>query len=151
MPVLDFFRNHAFAVIKPVRSIYKGREIGGNIRFVVDLVFADGKSEIIQLRREDWSLRRFRKFQLSQAALESATALSAFLAERQADGSLPCQTFQVFDADVWRADEDHQFYKGETIGAKYVGYLTFKIFGRLLTLRSDFKLRRENWRRAKGN
>lgn len=147
-PVLDHFRNHAFALVKPIRSTYKQKDIGGNVRFVVDVVLSDNKSEVIMLRSEDHQYRRFRGFRFSPESLESADAMRSFLAARQEDGALICKSFQVFDVKEWR-DREREHYSGSPIDAEYIGFFSYFVLCRIATIRSDWRLRRENAKRAK--
>lgn len=147
-PVRDHFRNHALALVRPVRATYKHKDIGGNIRYVLDIVLSDGKDEIIMLRAEDYSSQRFKGFRLTKESLESVELLRAFLTDRKDEGILVCQSFKVFDAQAWR-EKERDFYKGETRRAEHMGYLKFRVLGRVVTIARDFALRRENARLAK--
>lgn len=147
-PIRDHFRNHALALVRPVRATYKQKDIGGNVRYVVDVVLSDGKNEIIMLRAEDWNSQRFRAFRLTKESLETAASLSDFLSERQVDGTLVCKSFKVFDAQAWRASE-RDFYRDDSLQAEYMGYVQFNVFGRIATSARDFVMRRENARLAR--
>jgi hypothetical protein len=148
IPILGHFRNHAFAVVKPFRSTYKETDIGGNIRFVIDLVLSNNQNEVILLRRDDHQYQRFRNFRLTPESLTSADALREFLIERQSEGKLACKAIQVFDADEWREHVREKGWK-EVVDAEHVGFFTYYVLCRILTMRSDFELRRGNKRRTR--
>lgn len=147
-PVLDHFRNHAFALIFPVRSTYKGKDVGGSVRFVVDLLLSSGKSEVILLREEDYRSKRFRRFDLTPESLASADALRAFLGDRMADGSLPVKSFDVVDAKDWRS-RDQDFTQQESIEAEPLGFFTYHVLCRFFTWRRDREMRRKNKKAAR--
>ena len=142
-PVVDHFKNHALALVRPVRANYKGKSIGGNVTYVLDIVLSDDKSEILMIHPGDHRVQRFRNFRLTADSLESADALRSYLAERQSDGSLMCKSFTVFDVQTWRANE-RDFYRGRPVRAERIGYLKFKVLVRLATLAADRALRRQN-------
>lgn len=144
-PVHDFFRNHMTAVVRPVSSTYKGKAIGGTVPYVVEVVSSEGTSEIIAIHKDDFRSQRFKNFRLTKEALESAEALRAFLQEQVDAGTLVCRSFEVADIAAWRAKE--RDYKGEPIEAKYAGFITYTVLGRVFTIRKDRKLARENHRR----
>lgn len=145
-PVHDFFRNHMTAVIRPVSSTYKGKPIGGTVPYAVEIVSSNGISEVIAIHKDDFRLRRFKHFQLTKESLESAESLRAFLQEQVDAGVLVCSSFEVADIAAWR-EKERDFYKGEPIQAKYAGLFTYRVLGRLFTIRDDRKLAQENLRR----
>ena len=147
-PVQDHFRNRSLALVSPVRTTYKHKSIGGRIRYVVDMASEDGKDEIVMLREEDWGTQIFRNFILTKESLESPDSITEFLNERQTDGKLTCKSFTVLDARAWR-EKERSSYTEESRQAEFVGYLKFKIAGRLLTIAQDLALRRKNARLRK--
>ena len=148
IPILEHFRNHAFAVVKPVRFTYKEKHIGGNVRYVVDAVLSNDEREVILLRPDDHQYQRFRSFRLTPESLSSAEALREYLTARQAEGTLVCKAIQVFDVKEWR-ERVREDYRAPPVDAEYVGFFTYHVLCRILTMRRDRRQRRENVERAK--
>lgn len=142
-PVYDFFNNHMTAIVRPVRSIYKEVSIGGRVIYVVDFVFSNGKSEIVPIHPRDYEIQCFKNFRLTKESLASAAALKQYLQHQIDAGALVCCSFDVVDVGAWRAKE-RDFYKGKPIEARYVGYLKYKVLGRVLTIMEDRRLRKLN-------
>ena len=138
-PIGDYFRNHFTAVIYPIETLHKGRYVGGNIRYVVDVVSEDGHEESVLLRND--SFGAFRNFRLTAEALKSAEQLRAHLTERKEEGSLRCRSFNVLDLAVHRANRDPP---NETFEATYISWFLYHGIGRLMTRHADWKLAREN-------
>ena len=63
------------------------------------------------------------------------------------EGVLNCVDIVVHDIEAWRK-EAHQDHGDEVINARYHGWFSYVVLGRLLTMLSDVKLKWEN-RRAK--
>jgi hypothetical protein len=145
-PAADFFQNHLTAIVHPIRTIYKEKHLGSNIKFVVEFIGKNGGVEIIPVRSEDFRLKIFKGFNLTPASLESSAALTAYLNEQLANGSLVCESFEVHDLDGWR-ERINELYTNKTIEARYIGRFYYHIIGRLLTWYSNRKLRQENAKR----
>jgi len=141
-PVYTYFRNYLTWCVRPVVSIYKGKHIGGNINFVVEFQSEDGKEEVVPLQARDWELKIFSNFQLSKEALMSKEALDAFLKQQMEAGRLTCKKFTVVDLQEWRA-RAHSHYAGEIIQAKFYSWFQYYVLGRIATMQSGRKLRRQ--------
>ena len=142
-PVGEFFQNHFTAIIKPVRTIYKDTSIGSNIKYVVEIIDNNNREEIVTIHPEDYNLVRFRNFSLTRESLVSKESLTKYIDQLIENGKVKCKQFTVYDADVWRA-MDNEFYKGQSIRAQYIGYLYYKIYGRIYTWYSNRKLKMQN-------
>lgn len=150
-PVHDFFKNHMTAVIRPVSTTFKGNFIGGTVPYVVEIVSTNGVSEVISLHKEDYRRQRFKNFRLTKESLESVETLRAFLKEQLEAGTLVCQSFEAIDIEAWREKERQDYNREQPINATYVGYLTYKVFGRIGTILADRELARENKRRRQSD
>jgi len=148
-PIADFFRNHMTAVIKPVRVSYKGKDIGANVRFVVEFLGEEEQSEITFIHPDDYRLKKFNSFQLTKESLESAQSLEVFLREQRDAGKLVCREFKIHTLDAWR-QRTAEHYSDRTIEAKYVGFLRYHALGRIATLLSDRQLAKQNAKRREG-
>jgi len=147
-PTITFLRNHLTAVIRPVRSTYKGQHIGGNVRFVIDFQNEDGRDEIVPIHPRDFEVKIFRDFQLSQEALETKETLEAFLQRQAESGKLVCKKWTVIDMQAWR-DRQHSDYSETYVEAPVYGPLQYYVIGRLSTMYLNWKQRRENASRAR--
>ena len=141
-PIYAYFRNYLTFDLRPVRSTYKGKDIGGKIDFVLDFQHEDGTEEVILLQSRDWQLKIFRNFQLFKEALMSKGALEGFLKQELETGRLTCKKFTVLDMQEWRA-RAHSDYTGEIIQARGYSRFQYYILGRLATIRSERALRRQ--------
>ena len=144
-PYGDFFKNHLTEIVQPIRAKYKDKAIGGNAKYVVDILTDNGKEEIIPKRANDFELRVFSGFHLTRESLENKAALESFLGKQMELGNLSCKSFKVVEMDSWK-ENTYQSYT-PTINAEHYGALQYYVFGRLLTRYSDWKLKRENARR----
>lgn len=148
-PIGDFFRNHMTAVVRPVRTSYKEKHVGGNIKYVVEFIGENGQAEIIPIHPEDFRLKIFRNFPLTPSSLESTESLKAYLTEQMNSGKLVCRSFNVHDVAAWK-ERAAEIYHGPTIQATAIGFLYYHVGGRLFTWFSDRKLRKENAKRQHG-
>jgi hypothetical protein len=142
-PIYDFFNNHLTAIVRPVRSTYKEQPLGGNTKFVVDIVKENGKSEIIPLHPTDYELKLFREFNLTRESLADKESLERFLREQQAEGKLHFKDVVVYDLQAWRA-RAHEFYKGETIRGEPYGLFHYFVLGRVYTIYDNWRMKRNN-------
>lgn len=142
-PVGDFFRNHMTAVVRPVRTVFKEKYVGGNIRYVIEFVGENGAAEIVPIHPEDFRLKMFRTFSLTRESLESVASLNAYLEEHLKNGKLLFRSFTVHDVDAWR-QRASEFYTGKTIEAQYYGIFKYHIVGKVLTRISDRRLAKES-------
>ncbi|MBH9576255.1 hypothetical protein I7X39_04965 [Inhella sp. 1Y17] len=147
-PIELFFRNHMTAVVLPRRVKHDGQDVGGNIAYVVKLLFKNGESELIQLLRRDFQVRRFKNFRLTEECLQTAEALREFLQGQVDQGALVCTSFEVIDFDSWRERQRGEMPEEEHIEAEYVSYLMYKVVGRIGTLVADRRMAKSNRRLA---
>ena len=147
-PLADFFDNHLTAVIRPLRSTYRGKAYGSGTKYIVRVVMDGGKEEVIPIHPRDHEGRRFKRFRLTKEALASRDALESFLIERAVAGDLPCSDLEVLDLEEWRSrlyDRDIT----ETIEAVPRGWFIYRIVGRVITIYDNWKLKRENRKRRR--
>lgn len=144
-PVGEFFRNYMAGVVRPVRSTFKDKHLGGNMKYVVEFVGNDGKEEIVPLHPRDHELQTFRAFRLTPEALNSKETLEQYLAQQRQAGTLKCASVIVHDIDVWRR-ASHEFYKGPTMRAPLHSALQFHIVGRGLAAYDSWRMKRLNAR-----
>jgi hypothetical protein len=117
--------------------------IGGRVLYVIDIVPSNGEPEIIPIHPRDYEVKRFKNFRLTKESLASADALKQFLQQQVDAGTLVCHSFDVVDIASWR-EKERDFYNGSPIEARYAGYLTYRALGRIATVISDRKLRKQN-------
>lgn len=123
-PVGEFFKNHLTATLRPVRLTHKGKDIGGNIKYIIEFIPHEGEPEVVPIHPRDYELKIFRTFSLTRDALQSATALEEYLRTKSEEGVLKCNSFKVHDIDAWRSRED--FYTDKTIHGRYYGFFTYR-------------------------
>ena len=63
------------ALIHPMRSTYKNKFYGSEVKFIVDIKTEDGKEKTIPIYPRDYEIRRFKKFSLTRESIESKEAL----------------------------------------------------------------------------
>jgi hypothetical protein len=131
-PVVQYFKNYLTVPARPVRSVYKSKTLGGNAKYVVDLVGSDGEPVIIPIYRNDDTRRTFRDFNLTKDSLESAEALTKYLQDQKQLGKLICRSFEVVDVDSVRK-KNQGFEYGEVKNVKAYGFFVYYILGPLVT------------------
>jgi hypothetical protein len=137
-PVETYFKNHLTAVVRPVRSTYKGRDIGSNVQFVIAFVSDDGTEEIVPVHPNDYQVVLFRRFQLSKEALATKETLEAYLRTKIEEGTLVCKSFTVVDMQDWRA-RAHSQYTSNVIEAPVYSRFQYYIVGKVVTWHSNRK------------
>lgn len=142
-PIADFFKNHMTAIIKPIRSEYKGTCYGGNVKYIVEVKTESGKEETISIYPRDYELKKFKSFQLTRECLESKESLEKFLYEKVDGGILNCVDITVFDIETWR-NTSYDNHVKKIIDAKYNGWFSYFVLGRVFTIISNKKLKIKN-------
>jgi hypothetical protein len=142
-PIGAFFDNHLTAIVKTIRSEYKGKSLGANIVYVVEFVGQNGDEEIVPIEKSDYQVRKFRNFLLTKDSLSSKQALDEHIQKQINEGKLQISSYKVHDIQTWRKIA-HEFYDGKTSQAKYYTPFQYHILGRFATILSDRKMRREN-------
>lgn len=142
-PVWEFFQNHMTAVIRPVKFTYKDTGLGGNIKYVLEIIGENDKEEIVPIHPRDYEIKKFRNFNFNKQALESKEALEQYLEVQIQQGKLSCKKYVVHDLKEWR-ERVHEFYNGKTIDAKYLNWFQYRVLGKIGTKYSDWKLKKEN-------
>jgi len=147
-PISDFFKNHMTIMVYPLQSIYKEKYLGANIKYVVDIEKQSGKTEVVPIQANDFQIKVFRTFSLTQESLKNKEALSKYISEQILNGNLICRRFLVHDIETWR-ENANKHYSGQPIIAESCNAFQYFILGRVFTLYSDWKLNRENQKRSK--
>jgi hypothetical protein len=146
-PIIEYFRNSYAAIPKPITSTYKQLLLGSNVKYVVELGFKDGENQVIPIHRRDHELKRFRSFRLTPESIADKEALEAFLESMRVEGKLNCETLKVTDIDAWR-ETDRTGYEEPKIVLTDVGPIRYHIFGRLHSIYTDWRMKRNNRRLA---
>jgi hypothetical protein len=144
-PVSEYFSNHSTILLQTIRAQHKDVAIGGRVPYVVDLKFLDGSEAVIPMRRDDFQLVRFREWQLTKDALETAQTLRTFLGKQKDAGILRCERFEVYDIESWRA-KSRSFYDEHPYEAQSVGFFRHLFIGRYRTWKDHRWIREENRR-----
>jgi hypothetical protein len=148
-PLIEYFKNYFTAVALPVYATYGGKYVGGNIKYVIEIIGVASAPEIILIHPGDYEIKVFRNFALSRQSLESKESLEQLLQEQADKGTLNCKSLMVYDMEAWRARE-REFYSGPKIEAISCGLFRYHIVGRLLTKYQDWSVKRENTKRLTG-
>ena len=147
-PISDSLLNYFTAVLQPIRSMHRDGSIGGNVKFVIDLVKVDGNIETVRLRPDDYRLRIFKDFSLTMESLESKEALEKFLQQKKDEGTIACNEIVVYDLPSWRV-RTHESYEGETTQLEPQGLFQYYVIGRAVSMFEDRRVRRNNVQLAK--
>lgn len=142
-PVLDSLRNYMIAVVQPVRSIYKDRAYGSNVKYLIELKYDDKHEEVIPIYPRDYELRKFRKFQLTKDALKTKECLENFLDQQKAEGNLSSSSFEVHDFQEWKK-ESFELEKMESYEAEYFGKFRVYVLGLIESKIQDYKMNKKN-------
>jgi hypothetical protein len=136
------------AVVRPRRSIYKGKSYGINAKYIVEVKVESGREEVIPIYPNDYQTQKFRRFMLTRESLRSKESLEAHLYEQVGKGLLGCTEITVHDMGPWLT-EIYQSESRKTIKARRYSWFTYKIVGPVLTKLSDWNLARQNTARAR--
>ena len=143
-PVSEQLRNYNTAVIRPMRTVLSGRSYGSNVRYVVEFEDEGGEQEVVPLHHNDYRVRKFKEFSLTEESLESKENLESFFWQRLAEDSLNCKSFKVYD---WEAvqKEAYKDFTTEAIQAEPLNWIEQHVLTRVLKLADSLK----DWRRNK--
>ncbi|MFJ2427636.1 hypothetical protein [Pseudomonas sp. NPDC087804] len=148
-PVGEFFNNYLTGVIRTNRTSHNGKDVGGNVRFIVDIKNKEGRTESIHLMPDDYQLVIFDKFNLSRECLLSKESLEIFLEEKRASNLISeTSTITVYDFQDF-VKEVSRHYSNKSLEAKMWSAFYYYVFGRLYTLHSNLKTKITNRRNQK--
>ncbi len=142
-PIIDYFNNHMISIIQPMRSTYKNKCYGSNVKYILDIKLDNDKEEVIPICPKDYQFKNmFKGFRLTQESLETKDTLEEFLYEKIGEGNLNCLDITVHDVEVWRekAYEDHN----KTIEAEHYNWFFFNIIGPMFTKINSYKIKQIN-------
>ena len=113
-PVGDSLGNPYVGVVQTIRASYKGRDIGDNIKYIVEFMYKDG-SEHISLYDGSEYRTYFKNFKITKDSLESVQQLQWFFDREISLGNLDnIEKIKVIDAK--KVTEDRvDFFKGDPI------------------------------------
>jgi hypothetical protein len=147
-PNYEYFRNYMTVIVHPVRSTVKGKDIGGNVKYVVELIPEKGEEEIVLLYSRDYETKRFREFDLTFESLSSKEALEQFFHKMQEEGKLQSTKIVVHDLEGWRKRKNH-LYEKEPAKIEYASALEYRVKGRVYSKYENWKTDRNNARRLR--
>lgn len=142
-PITNFFQNHMTEIARPMRSTFKGKSYGSNAKYIVEFKTKDEKDEVIPIYPRDYEIRKFKHFKLTKEALESREALEEYLYEKVIDGTLNCADIAVYELESWR-NEVYETENKRTITATYQNWFMYHIVGRIGTMYSNHRLKKQN-------
>jgi hypothetical protein len=142
-PIVLFFQNYSTAIIRPLRSTYKGKSYGSNAKFIVELKMESGNEEIIPIYPRDYESRKFRNFSLTRDSLKSKESLEEYMYEKIVEGNLKCADFTVYDMDSWRK-EIYEDVNKRVMKAKYENWFKYFVVSRIESRMSDYRLKKQN-------
>ena len=149
-PVVDYFKNHLTAIAHPIRTRFNDKAYGGNVNFLVQIHYENGKDQVVPIHEGDHERRVFKKFPLTKESIESKEALENFLNENKKKGCFPVPSFKIHDLKEWRG-KNYKLKDKEVIHAEPVSPFKYYILGRIYTKISDYKLKSQNRKRQKAN
>lgn len=142
-PIGYYFQNYMTEIIRPMRSVFKGKSYGSNAKFIVEFKLDGEKDEIIPIYPRDYEIKKFKKFKLTREALESKETLEEFLLERVVEGSLSCTDIKVYDLADWRK-EIYESENNRVTTAKYQNWFTYYVIGRIASRYHDYRIKKQN-------
>jgi hypothetical protein len=117
--------------VYPMRLFYNGKALGGNVKFIVEIVDKNGEHVTVPIYPGEVGLERFNGVILTKESLENAKALEKYLNAQKKAGKLSCTSFKVVDSETLRSR--HRMFDGkERIPAKPHGFFVYYILGPLL-------------------
>lgn len=142
-PLGDFFNNYMTAVIRPVRATFDDKDMGANIRFVLEIFSKSGSKESVLIHPHDYRVVKFRNFKLTKDSLESKEALESLIQKAIDEEKMSCERFIVHDIDRWRMQAHEHYQKAPIIAKRYNAFQYF-VLGRIGTILHNRKLNRTN-------
>jgi hypothetical protein len=142
-PIGIFFQNYSTAIIRPMRTTYKGKSYGSNAKFIVEFKMENGQEEIIPIYPRDYELKKFKHFSLTKDSLASKEALEEYLYEKVIEGTLKCADVIVRELESWR-DEIYESENRRVITAKYENWFEYYVIARIASKISDYRLKQQN-------
>lgn len=142
-PIGLFFQNYATAIIRPLRSTYKGKSYGSNAKFIIEFKMENGSEEVIPIYPRDYELKKFKNFSLTKESLESKESLEEYLYGKVIEGTINCADVIVYDMESWR-NEIYEDENKKVITAKYANWFEYYIIARIESKISDYRLKRHN-------
>ena len=140
---IDGFRNFSTAVIRPARTIFRGKSYGSNASYIVVFEHEDGKDEVVPLYPGDYRVEKLRGFQLTKESLESKENLDAFLRQKASEGLLSCKEFKTYDWEAVR-EESYKNYSTTTFQATHISWIEYFVVSRISTFIENQKFRYRN-------
>ncbi len=148
-PYYEYFKNYMTILAHPIRTTLKGKDLGGNVKYVVELIpEKGGEEEIALIYPSDYQIKRFREFALTQESLTGKDALEQFLQKKQEEGKLQSTKVIVHDMDEWRKNKNDS-YDLEPVKIEPASAFEYYIIGRLSSKYSNWKIDRANRQRFK--
>lgn len=142
-PIRIIFKNHATAILQPMRLIYKEKSYGSNTQYIIELKTKDNE-EIIPIYPGDYKIAKFNHFQLTKEALISKATLAEFLQKEKSNGNLTYD--KIIVKDFHEILKEYQLLPplknyGEL---NYLSWFQYYVLARIATLYSDLKLAYHN-------
>lgn len=148
-PIGEFFSNHLTGIIRTNRTSHNGENIGGNVRFIVDIKSKEGRIETIQLLSDDYQLVIFNNFSLTRECLLSKESLELFLEDKRERNLIANDsTITVYDFQEHMKNISNRFSKTPFEAERWSAFYYY-IFGKLHTWHSNFRMKRSNKRNQK--
>ena len=142
-------KNHATGVVWPVRRYYKGHCYGSEANLIITFTNSDDIEEVIPIYPGDYTLNKFRDFQLTKEATESKEALERLLQCQVGEETLSCKSFDVFDM---RPAQQHLMEQYPyTMEMPNQGWFRYNVMGRVQTLLRERELKRINKENRENN
>jgi len=142
LPTVDYFRNQMTIIADPMISTYKGRYVGRNVIYLVDIEFEAENRQIVDILRDSVRIPPFKTFLFTDDSLQTKQSLEAFLSQQYDRGLLPCKRFTVIDVEESRRNRD--LFPKETFEAEYANRFSYFILGRIATIVRNRIVRRNN-------
>lgn len=146
-PNCDFFKNYMTGIIHIKRCTYKGKSYGLNLKYIVTIKYNDESEEVIPIYPNDYEIKKFKKFNLTEEALKSSDLLEEFMNNQIQNHLLKCKSFSVIDIEKWRKetyDNTYNLKEKQGIEARYYNWFIYNVYGRFLTIYKEYKLERDN-------
>lgn len=141
-PIGDSFKNSLTATLRPVILKHKGKYIGENVRYIIDLINEDHQESIL-IYSNTTEHNNHLDFPLTSDSIESIEKLTAYLQKVKDEGALKCESFCVIDVGNRKSTTLSPHYS-TTIEAPYHGFWEHHISGQAITWLLNRELKRIN-------
>lgn len=142
-PTPLFFKNYTTAIVYPKRLSYKKKNYGENIKYLIELKEKKKEVLIIPIRKDDYQLKIFNNFSLTNDCLSSKEKLECFLNLQKENNNLSFDKLKVIDFEEV-ISKNLEYYDKSIFELENRSFFNYNIMGRVYTYLENKRLKKIN-------